>query len=140
MFWNNRSHVSPRVLEKNTVDITLQPDYLPQTISKKIIDFMKSVSVPSKNTVFDKTVKKIFVKSSKYRYIIFFSEALILASVNPQHKKRLFIEFPKKYKVTTCCVQKLFCFCVLHSKQFLYTACSDAVFFLYWTICGQIMN
>ena len=99
------------MLEKNTVDITLQPDYLPQTISKKIIDFMKSVSVPSKNTVFDKTVKKIFVKSSKYRYIIFFSEALILASVNPQHKKRLFIEFPKKYKVTTCCVQKLFCFC-----------------------------
>ena len=60
------------MLEKNTVDITLQPDYLPQTISKKIIDFMKSVSVPSKNTVFDKTVKKIFVKSSKYRYIIFF--------------------------------------------------------------------
>ena len=55
---------------------------MPQTISKKIIDFMKSVSVPSKNTVFDKTVKKIFVKSSKYRYIIFFSEALILASVN----------------------------------------------------------
>ena len=37
-----------------------------------------------------------------------FSEALILASVNPQYDKRLFIEFPEKYKFTTCCVQILF--------------------------------
>ena len=37
-----------------------------------------------------------------------FSEALILASVNPQYDKRLFIEFKEKYKVTTCCVQILF--------------------------------
>ena len=41
-----------------------------------------------------------------------FSEALILASVNPQYGKRLFIEFPQKYKFTTGCVQKLyFSFC-----------------------------
>ena len=33
------------------------------------------------------------------------SEALILESVNPHYDKRLFIEFPEKYKVTTCCVQ-----------------------------------
>ena len=40
-----------------------------------------------------------------------FSEALILASVNPQYDKRLFIEFPEKYKFRTCCAQKLsFCF------------------------------
>ena len=37
-----------------------------------------------------------------------FSEALILASVNPQYDKRLFIEFPEKYKLRTCCLQKLF--------------------------------
>ena len=37
-----------------------------------------------------------------------FSEALILASVNPQYEKRLFIEFPEKYKFRTCCVQILF--------------------------------
>ena len=36
----------------------------------------------------------------------FFSEAIILESVNPQYDKRLFIEFPEKY--TTCCVQILF--------------------------------
>ena len=35
-----------------------------------------------------------------------FSGALILASVNPKYDKRLFIEFPEKYKFTTCCVQK----------------------------------
>ena len=37
-----------------------------------------------------------------------FSEALILASVNPQYDERLFIEFQEKYKFTTCSVQKLF--------------------------------
>ena len=41
-----------------------------------------------------------------------FSEALILASVNPQYDKRLFIEFPEKHMFRACCVQKLyFCFC-----------------------------
>jgi hypothetical protein len=38
------------------------------------------------------------------------SEALILESVNPQYDERLFIEFQEKYKLTTCCVQKMF-FC-----------------------------
>ena len=37
-----------------------------------------------------------------------FSEALILASVNPKYDKRLFIEFPEKYRITTCWVQILF--------------------------------
>ena len=36
------------------------------------------------------------------------SEALILVSTNPQYDERLFIEFPEKYKFTTCCVQILF--------------------------------
>ena len=36
------------------------------------------------------------------------SEALILKSVNPQYDKRLFIEFPEKFKFTTCRVQILF--------------------------------
>ena len=39
------------------------------------------------------------------------SEALILESDNPQYDERLFIEFQEKYKFTTCCVQKLVCFC-----------------------------
>ena len=37
-----------------------------------------------------------------------FSEALFLESVKPQYDKRLFIEFPEKYKFTTSCVQILF--------------------------------
>ena len=37
-----------------------------------------------------------------------FSETLILESVNSQYDERLFIEFPEKYKFTTCCVQILF--------------------------------
>ena len=35
------------------------------------------------------------------------SEALILESVNPQYDKRLFIEFPEKYKFRTFCVNVL---------------------------------
>jgi hypothetical protein len=31
-----------------------------------------------------------------------FSEVLDLESVNPQYDERLFIEFPEKYKFTTC--------------------------------------
>ena len=50
-----------------------------------------------------------------------FSEALILASVDPQYDKRLFIEFSEQYKFTTCCVQKLFCFDI--SKQYLNITC-----------------
>ena len=47
-----------------------------------------------------------------------FSEALILilASANPQYDKRVFIEFPEKYKITTSCVQKLFFVYVLTFK------------------------
>ena len=33
---------------------------------------------------------------------------LILESVNSQYDERLFIQFPEKYKFTTCCVQILF--------------------------------
>ena len=55
------------------------------------------------------------LKSRPYGFLLVFcrtgksvSEALILESVNPQYDKRLFIEFPKKDKFTTCCVQILF--------------------------------
>ena len=36
------------------------------------------------------------------------SEAPILESVDPEYGKRVFIEFPGKYKFRTCCVQTLF--------------------------------
>ena len=38
----------------------------------------------------------------------YFSESLILESVNPKYDERLFIEFPEKYKFTTCCYK--YCF------------------------------
>ena len=37
-----------------------------------------------------------------------FSEALIIASVNPQYDETLFIELQEKYKFRTCCEQILF--------------------------------
>ena len=66
------------------------------------------------------------------------SEALILESVNPQYDDQLFIELQvqykqEKYKIRTCCVQKLFFAFFWHSKQFLYTTCSELVFFSYCT-------
>ena len=62
-----------------------------------------------------------------------FSEALILASVNPQYDMRLFIEFPEKYKFRTCCVQKLF-FCFDIQKNI----CTQHVLNLYFS--GNSMN
>ena len=35
-------------------------------------------------------------------------EALIFESLNPQYDERLFIDFPKKYKFRTYCVQVVF--------------------------------
>ena len=61
----------------------------------------------------------------------FFSEALILAFVNPQYDERSFIELQEKYKFRTCCVQKLFfCFdiqnniCTQHGLN-LYFYCNS---------------
>ena len=62
-----------------------------------------------------------------------FSGALIFASVNPQYDKILFIEFPKKYKFTTCCVQILFWM----SKQ-KNNFCTQHVVNLYFS--GNSMN
>ena len=55
-----------------------------------------------------------------------FSEALILASVNPQYDKRLFIELQEKYNLRTCCVQ--FCFDI--KNDICTQTCSEIVFFL----------
>ena len=55
------------------------------------------------------------------------SEALIFESVNPQNDEKLFIEFPEKYKFRTSCFE-----CQNKNKkqkQFLYTTCSELVFF-----------
>ena len=50
-----------------------------------------------------------------------FSEALILASVNPQYDKRFFIAFPEKCKFRTCCVQKLsFKTIFVHNMYFVF--------------------
>ena len=46
-----------------------------------------------------------------------FSDALIIESVNPQYDERLFIEFPPKYKFTTCCVKNCFLFCLCFDIQ-----------------------
>ena len=66
-----------------------------------------------------------------------FSEALILESVNPQYDDRLFIDSWLQYKKNTSwehvVYKNCFLFLFWHSKQFLYTTCSELVFFLYWS-------
>ena len=49
------------------------------------------------------------------------SEALILPSINPLCDNRLFIELQEKYKLSTCCVHKLFWM----SKQTKNTICNS---------------
>ena len=63
------------------------------------------------------------------------SEALILESVNPQYDDKLFIELQDQYKKNTSSQHVVYknCFECQNKKQFLYTTCSELVFFLYWT-------
>ena len=46
----------------------------------------------------------------------------------PQYDKRLFIEFPEKIQVQNMLYTKIV-FLFWHSKQYLYTTCSELVFF-----------
>ena len=57
------------------------------------------------------------------------SEALILETSNPQYDKRLFIEFPEKYKFITCCVKFGYCFECQNNNKNIHTTCSELVFF-----------
>ena len=68
-----------------------------------------------------------------------FSEAFILASVNPQYDKRLFIEFKEKYKVTTCCLQILFWMSKQKQKNNL---CTRLVVYLHfsWNSMNNILS
>ena len=59
------------------------------------------------------------------------SEALILESVNPQYDKRLVIEFPKEKQVhNMLCTNIVLNVKTKTKNQFLYTTCSELVFFL----------
>ena len=73
----------------------------------------------------------------------FISKAFILAATNPKYYKRLFINLPKQYMKTTSlnmlCTQIVFClFLYSHSEQFMNTACSKLVVFMY--CFGKSMN
>ena len=66
-----------------------------------------------------------------------FSEALILASTNPQYDKRLFIDLPVQYMKTTSSVHVVYINCSecqnKNKKQIVYTTCSELAIFMYWT-------
>ena len=68
------------------------------------------------------------------------SEALILESVNPQYDDRLFIDLQFQYKKNTSSEHVVYknCFLFWHSKQLLYTTCSEFVFF--WVRSCKSMN
>ena len=62
------------------------------------------------------------------------SEALILASTNPQYDDRLFIESVHENS-RTCRVHVVYINCseCQNKKQVVYTTCSELVVFMYWT-------
>ena len=63
------------------------------------------------------------------------SEAVILASSNPQYDKRLFIDYWVQYMKTTSSEHVVYinCFECQNKNQFMYTTCSELVVFMYWT-------
>ena len=69
------------------------------------------------------------------------SEALILASTNPQYDKILFIEWQVQYMKITSSEHVVYInwFLFWHSGQFMHTRCSELVIFMYWT-CDSMNN
>ena len=70
------------------------------------------------------------------------SEALTLGSTNPQYDDRLFIELQVLYMKTTSSEHVVYINCFecqnKNKKQFMYTACSELVVFMYRI--GKWMN
>ena len=64
-----------------------------------------------------------------------FSEALILASTNPQYDERLFIDLPVHYMTTTSSEHVVYINCseCQNKNQFVHTTCSELVIFMFWT-------
>ena len=62
----------------------------------------------------------------------------LLASTNPQYDERLFINLQVQHMKTISSEHAVYIICFLHSKQFMYTTCSELVVFMYWT--GKSMN
>ena len=76
------------------------------------------------------------------------SEALILASTNPQYDNRLFIELQVQYMKIPSSEHQLGEHVVYlncsecqkwNKKQFVYTKCSELVVFMFWT-CNSMNN
>ena len=63
------------------------------------------------------------------------SEALILASTNPQYDNRSFIELPVQYMKITSSEHVVYINCSefqnKDKKQFVYTTCSELAIFMY---------
>ena len=64
-----------------------------------------------------------------------FSEALILASTNPQYDNILFIELPVQYMKITSSEHVVYINCSecqnKNKNQFVYTTCSELAIFMY---------
>ena len=68
-----------------------------------------------------------------------FSEALILASTNPQYDERLFINLQVQYIKTTSSEHAVYIICFLHSGQFMYTTHSWHVLSLEFS-CTELVT
>ena len=104
----NRPHSAPCIAQENKEQQVKNSQSVPciaKNVEKHGTKLPKSVSF---------NVKGVEEKGKKLPQLApsntgkSFSEALILASVNSQYDKRLFIEFTGKYKFKTFCLQILF--------------------------------
>ena len=68
--------------------------------------------------------------SSSILQVNLFQKPSFLHQLTHNMRRDCSLNSPEKYKFRTCCVQKLlFLFLFWHSKQYLYTTCSELVFF-----------
>ena len=94
-----------------------------------------------KHTILIFTVVKKNSAGAMYVHQPYYT-CLYLPWVNPQYDNRLFVDSRLQYKKNTSwepiVYKNCFLFLFWHTKQFLYTTCSQLVFFLYWS--QELMN
>ena len=119
---------------KKQVIKTIKEYLIDNLASQNVTTNMNEVSIINKITGMELKMKD----AGQY-----FSEALILASTNPQYDKRLSIELGVQYIKTTSSEHVVYknCFLFLfwHSEQFMYTTSSELAIFMYWT-CNSMNN
>jgi hypothetical protein len=137
-FDNNCIRISIQIFIINVEQLYVEPSPYDKILRAEYA--LQNTDMPNiriKYKLIDFTVKSFFKSKTWFIPVKSLSEALILAYINPLYDNRLFIELQEKYKLTTCCVHKLYFFVLF--LTFVHNLCWTCIA-IQSTICCHIMG